>query len=412
MKYNEQHNGTECKKVIQLLAVFCLLSSYPILGQANVVSCKAFFSGESNKKTVGELGLHRSTEHLPLSLKNYVMPASEFVKNFLDDGMFYHGTPRVEWALNIAKEGFAETTYNENYNGAFFSNNFYYSNLYRNNILHPKRTEKNGKTDFGIVLELTLKLGVRPNVLDLRSRDAHTKFSSFASEAKAKGVTISDLLATQYGIDIIIYRDHEFVIKNSSVIAALDVRSIAQKISEAIQQKPARLKGYAQKYVSYLSLREYAIALGINDLPAAPDVQKIFDNLYSVVTSDQIYDLLTSVMDLKLAGLLNEKEMTRFHYFSQYLRPSDMVDNLNAWGVNYHPMLLIPDRVAEPLLTKLIGTFTGSYRDRNFLQYVEHALKINNWSNDLKLIFVRLQEQGILSDAQEFELMRRDNIKE
>ena len=192
----------------------------------------------------------RSLNDMPKELRDSaVMDKNQFLAKYAVDGHLYHGSPNLEAALSIGRGSFRVSTYREGISrGTFATPNMSVAHGYAHN----------GE---GLVFKLDLK-NLPINVFDYRIAAANPWFKNLEKKAAKLGVHVADLLARDYGIDLIILDNEQVLIKNSYALEDLTFDELLRGYERLVFDQKANSVRRAYAFATYKNLWQQAQAMG------------------------------------------------------------------------------------------------------------------------------------------------------
>ncbi|MFL5812428.1 MAG: hypothetical protein ACJ763_02525 [Bdellovibrionia bacterium] len=197
--------------------------------------------------------------------KELLTPVSEFKAKYTDKGVLHHGTPSIENALAIMRQGL------------FLSKNGQGTALYGRGVYSsPDRKISEGYAgDKGIIFDLQIKDDPRLNILNWEKVANHPAIQKIKREAGKQGRDVFEYLSREHGIDII--KNHHVLIQNSDAVALPGgLKAIAQSIAyELVHDKKVNLDNFMQ----ILPLNDYLERIGESSPLDQGQWQKVYASL-------------------------------------------------------------------------------------------------------------------------------------
>ncbi|MBY0371641.1 hypothetical protein K2X33_13225, partial [bacterium] len=188
-----------------------------------------------------------------------LMSLEDFIAKHTDKGIVRHGTPRVEYAPAILRQGLFISSFRQ---GTAIYGRGGYSNK-------DLATATGYAGDEGIVFDLQIKQDPRLVILDWEKAKDDSEIQALIRECESSGRDIFEVLAREYGVDIIV--NNHVLLQNSEAIDFTDafamvVRAYRNVIYNETAAPSARLFAWDQ----YGQLLRLAMALDERNVPPPP----------------------------------------------------------------------------------------------------------------------------------------------
>jgi nitrogen fixation protein FixH len=221
-------------------------------------------------------GDHSELNGLP---KELLTPVSEFKAKYTDKGVLHHGTPSIENALAILRQGLFLSKGGQ---GTAAYGRGVYSSPHRN--ISEGYAGKNG-----LIFDLQVKDDPRVNILDWEKVKNHPAIQKIAAAAAEKQRDVFEYLSREHGIDII--KNEHVLIQNSDVVTLPGgLKAVAQSIAHELLHSNA---ASYQSYLEFLPLNDYLERIGEGSLIDPEKLKTIFASFFrsamSKIQTDKKY---------------------------------------------------------------------------------------------------------------------------
>ncbi|OFZ26631.1 MAG: hypothetical protein A2381_16695 [Bdellovibrionales bacterium RIFOXYB1_FULL_37_110] len=260
---------------------------------------------------------HAPIENRPSVLsfpKEYLIDPDTFLKEFTDNGVLYHGTPKVENGLAILHGGMFESSKVQGQawhgSGAYASPQLKVVNEYTKEV--------------GIVLPVELRKDYPIRIVDLDKLIQNSVlYEKLNNEAKLEKVTLNELLHKKYDIDLIkcLNRENEVyvMIQNTAVFHKGSPKTLIIGIANQIVNDSLPVLQRAALFHSYSNLY---ISLGVNksDMPDPVTLKAILEPQIKNAIEEKIrigtirISEKATVFDMveELSAFISPKELSKF----------------------------------------------------------------------------------------------------
>jgi hypothetical protein len=260
-----------------------------------------FYNGENISQLVREISgrlshlIREFTRNEPLatrivqdrSIDKDLMSVEEFVKDYTNKGVLYHGTRKLENVLAIIRNGFIESNSSQ---GTALAGSGTYTTK-----------ERSVASDYtggnGTVLELAVRNNPNLRVLDLKKFLETDDGKNALQEAQKAGQDLNTYLANKYSLDIII-RGYPIVMNLAAVRVPKNIRDVIKMRLDSIFR--GGIPNISRSIGEFESLLNLAEPMGLNNSPSRSDV-----------------------IDLAAEGLKNEKTVSDSITMLKAMKPED-----------------------------------------------------------------------------------------
>ena len=204
----------------------------------------------------------RSTNGLP---KDILMTTEEFVSLLADGKYLFHGTKTKSNFMAILRGNFVASAGNGKnpHRGTYTSPNVGIAHHYSNGTGH--------------VVKIRPRLGQKLNIVRAERLKQTPLYKELMKGREEESEDVYQLLAREYGIDIIVISSDYILLENSAAIEILGVKDLLPDIGRSLIDKQISIEKRIDAFERFRILIEYANSIGMNDEETKAEVAYLMD---------------------------------------------------------------------------------------------------------------------------------------
>jgi predicted transcriptional regulator len=322
-------------------------------------------------------GDHSELNGLP---KELLTPVSEFKAKYTDKGVLHHGTPSIENALAILRQGL------------FLSKGGQGTAAYGRGVYsspHRKISEGYAGKN-GLIFDLQVKDDPRVNILDWEKVKNHPAIQKIAAAAAEKHRDVFEYLSREHGIDII--KNEHVLIQNSDVVTLPGgLKAVAQSIAHELLHSNA--VSY-KSYLEFLPLNDYLERIGEGSLIDPEKLKVIFASFFrsamSKIQTNKNFkaykdaELMSFTRDAILSGKYHPEQSELVTLTKAILDGEKEDYHYNELKVGLNLVPLIQDRaVRASLLERALSSNEWRFQDAGLEMLAHNPPKTDEYDHVL-----------------------------
>ncbi len=182
-----------------------------------------------------------------------LMDEAEFVENYTDNGVLYHGTPSLDNGMAIMRGGLRLSGGRKKQGTAAFGRGGY-STKDRELALGYAKAD-------GIVFDLCYRQGRGVHVLDWKKARTNASFNALVAAIERSGRDVFEVLSREHGIDIII-NDYVLIQNLDAVKLPNKLGDMVRAYRSVVEQPAASVEARVSAFRVYKGFYYYALACG------------------------------------------------------------------------------------------------------------------------------------------------------